>query len=249
MRTLSTHQPVYLPSVMLFNKIALSDVFVFLSHVQFEGRSWQQRNRIRNGNEGIYLTVPVSKKGNRFQAIADTRIATDSDWRAKHLRGIRFAYQERPYFERYFPELEAMLSRDWHSLCDLNIALTQLILGWLEIGTTLLDSRDLHPEGKSNAMLVSLCREVGADRYVSNVGSRSYIDEALFSAAGVQHCWQDFRFPVYDQGAPFIDRLSVIDLLFNAGPAARSLVLEAGRVVERLDQVSELFESPSGEAA
>src|SRR5512143_3088231 len=127
MTTLSAHQPVYLPSVMLMNKIALSDLFVFLSHVQFVGRSWQQRNRIRNGDGAVFLTVPVVKKGRRFQNIAETEIANDKDWRRKHLRAIQQAYGKCPYFGLYFPRLEAILSQPWASLCDLNIALTRQI--------------------------------------------------------------------------------------------------------------------------
>jgi hypothetical protein len=243
MTTLSAHQPVYLPSVMLFNKIALSDVFIFLSHVQFVGRSWQQRNRIRGGGgEAIFLSVPVLKKGRRFQGISETEIAHDEDWRRKHLTGLRQAYGKRPYFDLYYPRLEAVLARSWTSLCDLDIALVSELAACLEITTPLLDSRDLHPEGHASEMLVSLCREVGADRYVSNVGSSAYIDAGAFAAAGVSHLWQNFRFPVYDQGAAFIDRLSVVDLLFNAGPAARSIMLAAGSLTDDLAQVADLSE-------
>lgn len=244
MKLLSAHQPVYLPSVMLFNKIALSDVFVFLSHVQFVGRSWQQRNRIRGGGgEAIFLSVPVIKKGRRFQSIAETEIAQDEAWQKKHLAGVTQAYRKRPYFDLYFPRIEALLQRPWRHLCDLDIALVRELAACLEITTPLLDSRDLHPQGLANEMLISLCREIGADAYVSNVGSSAYIDAAAFAAAGVTHHWQNFRFPVYDQGAPFLDRLSVLDLLFNLGPAAAEVVRTSGALTENLAEVDELRET------
>ncbi|MBL4544831.1 MAG: WbqC family protein [Oceanicaulis sp.] len=50
---MSAHQPVYLPGLILFHKIALSDVFVLLPDVQFQRHSWQQRNRVRNGKDAI----------------------------------------------------------------------------------------------------------------------------------------------------------------------------------------------------
>ena len=56
MRILSAHQPVYLPGLILFHKIALSDVFVLLPDVQFQRHSWQQRNRVRNGKDAIFLS-------------------------------------------------------------------------------------------------------------------------------------------------------------------------------------------------
>lgn len=244
MTLLCAHQPVYLPSLMLFNKIALSDIFVFLSHVQFVGRSWQQRNRIRGaGGEAIFLSVPVVKKGRRFQTIGETEIATDADWRRKHLAGLRQAYGKRPFFERYYPRLEAVIQQPRDSLCDLNIALIRELAACLDIATPLLDSRDLRPQGQANALLISLCREVGADRYVSNVGSSAYIDVQAFAEAGIEHLWQNFRFPVYDQGAPFLDRLSVVDLLFNVGPAARAIMLSAGSLTANLAEVADLREA------
>jgi len=53
------HQPVYLPGIILFNKITLSDAFMFVGHVQYSRKSWQTRNTIRSENQSIYLTVPV----------------------------------------------------------------------------------------------------------------------------------------------------------------------------------------------
>lgn len=245
---LSAHQPNYLPSAMLLNKIALSDRFVFLSHVQFVGRSWQQRNRIRNGDAAIWLTLPVIKKGHRFQAIADVELATDQDWRHKHLASLRCGYGKRPYFDAYFPTLERLYRRDWTHLADLDIALTRQMLEWLDIGTPLADSRDLNPGGSGNELLIDLCRKTGADQYVSNIGSRAYIDEAAFAAAGVRHRWQDFSFPTYDQGAPFLERLSALDLLFNLGPAAGDLVRTGGCLKDGLDAVVNLYQEDSEES-
>jgi WbqC-like protein family len=41
-------QPTYLPWVGYLDLIDRVDVFVFLDNVQFERRSWQQRNQIRD---------------------------------------------------------------------------------------------------------------------------------------------------------------------------------------------------------
>lgn len=232
----SAHQPVYLPSAMLMNKMALSDVFVFLSHVQFLGRSWQQRNRIRNGSQAIFLTVPVKKKGQRFQAISEVVIQNENDWARTHLTAIRMAYAKRPHFSRYFPEFESLLSRRWESLCELNIETTRYLARCLGIVTPVFDSRDLDPTGKGNEMLIGLCHRLGADHYVSNVGSSAYIDEVLFAQQGVRHQWQAFRFSEYDQGVPFLDRLSVLDMLFNLGEAAGDMVRGAGRIVDNVDE-------------
>ena len=70
----SIMQPTYLPWAGYFGLMMLSDYFVFLDDVQFERRSWQQRNYIKNKKDIINLTVPVIKKGLRDQKINQTKI-------------------------------------------------------------------------------------------------------------------------------------------------------------------------------
>jgi len=226
---LSGHQPVYLPGLILFNKIALSDRFMFVGHVQLTLKSCQVRNRIRVRDEPLFLSVPVHKAGRFGQAIDEAEI-DGTLWKRKHLGSIRQGYGRRPFFATYYPMVEEVLCRDWKTLGALNRALIRLFLDLLGITTPILDSRDLEIEGHKTDMLVSMCRAAGADRYLSNQGARAYVDEAALAAAGLRHHWQLFEHPVYGQGAPFLPDLSVLDLLFNCGaPAAAALVRACGR--------------------
>lgn len=226
---LSGHQPVYLPGIILFNKIALSDAFMVVGHCQYSNKSWHNRNYIRLGGQRHLLTVPVRKADRFGQPINDTEILDDG-WKKKHIGSIRQAYRTRPFFDRYFPELEAILARPARTLGALNTALIRAIAGWLGLETPFLDSRDHAITGHKTDMLIAMCRAAGADRYLSNEGARVYVDERAMFDCGIRHCWQVFTHPVYDQGAPFEPNLSVIDLLFNIGPAAGALVRGCGTV-------------------
>lgn len=229
---ISAHQPVYLPGIILFNKIALSDAFVLLGDAQTVRTSWQTRNRIRdNGHDrALLLSVPIRKKGRLGQSIDETEIA-DATWRKKHLKSIYYAYKDRPFFGRYFGQLEELLGRDWPRLGVLNAAVIALVMEWLEIDTPVLHVRDHAIEGHKTDRLVSLCRAVGATGFLSNIGAAAYLEEDRFAVAGLEHRWQAFTHPVYDQGAvTFLPDLSVVDLVFNAGPAAGGIVRAAGSV-------------------
>ena len=68
-RTIAIMQPTYLPWIGYFDMIDQSDEFVFLDSVQFNKRSWQQRNRIKAPEHVMWLTVPVFSKGRREQNI------------------------------------------------------------------------------------------------------------------------------------------------------------------------------------
>ena len=62
-------QPTFLPWMGYFSMMGEVDKFVLLDDVQFEKRSWQQRNKILTSNGPIWLTVPVVNKSLRLQQI------------------------------------------------------------------------------------------------------------------------------------------------------------------------------------
>ena len=62
-------QPTFMPWAGYFALINYVDKFVFLNDVQFNTRSWQQRNKIFANNKTRFLTVPILKKILRYQKI------------------------------------------------------------------------------------------------------------------------------------------------------------------------------------
>lgn len=226
---LSGHQPVYLPGIILFNKIALSDAFMFVGHCQLVRKSWHTRNRIRLGETEHWLSVPVNQSGRFGQSINDASIL-DGVWRRKHIGSLRQAYQRRPYFDTYFLELAQLIEHGPDRLGEFNIALIQCLLDWLEIRRPIFNSQDYDITGHKTDMLISMCRAVGASAYLSNSGS-TYVNETAMTEAGINHYWQAFIHPVYEQGGAFMPDMSVIDLLFNIGPAAGESVRSCGWIV------------------
>ena len=71
---LSGHQPNYLPYPGLFGKIMMSDKFIYVTKVQFNKKSWQNRNRIKTRDGWIWLTVPTLTKGKFVQDICDVKL-------------------------------------------------------------------------------------------------------------------------------------------------------------------------------
>ena len=72
---------------------------------------------------------------------------------------------------------------------------------------------------EKNEKLVSMCKFLGADCYLSGSGGKNYIQEALFSQANINLQWHNYQHPTYKQGfSGFEPNMSIIDLLFNEGP-------------------------------
>ena len=220
-------QPTYLPWIGYFDLLDQADVFVLLDDVQLSPRSWQQRNRIK-GPEGLrWLSVPV-RHVSRRQTIQETRIA-DHGFAVKHIRSLEHCYRRAPFFETIMPGVRQLLEPSLipAGLSELNENLIRWIAGELGIGTTILRASDLNVGGNRSSHLAALCHAVGARRYLSPLGSASYLvdDLSIFDAFGLQVAFQNFTHPTYSQlFPPFCSHASVLDLLFNEYPDALDII-------------------------
>ena len=67
------HQPHFMPWLGYLHRMAQADLFVLLDHVQFERGNYQNRTRIRMGDEPRWLTVPVVQRSQK-ERIVDKEI-------------------------------------------------------------------------------------------------------------------------------------------------------------------------------
>ena len=223
---ISIHQPQYLPWLPYLLKIEESDLFIILDSVDFQKNGLQNRNQIKTAQGGSWLTVPVRQKFG--QKIVDVEINGGVDWRKKHWVSIVQNYGKASCFNRYAGELESLYLKEWEKLIDLNLELLQMMLRWMEIPTRLLRSSGMQAQGKSSDLVLNLCREAGATRYVSGFGGCSYLDSGAFANAGIDIVYRSPNLPVcYPQQYPkvgFLNDLSALDLILNCGTDWRSFV-------------------------
>ncbi len=152
-------------------------------------------------------------------------------WQRRHHRTLVQEYGKAPCFELVRPLLdEGLLSRQWTNLSELNRWFIQAICGrFLGLSPRWLDSRDFTLEGSGALRLLQLLRASGARRYVSGPAARAYIDEAAFTAQGIEIEWMDYsRYPEYPQfHPPFEHAVSVVDLLSHVGAEAPRFIRPA----------------------
>ena len=226
MKTLVVLQPGYLPWLGFFDQMRRSDTFVYYDDVQFDKHGWRNRNRIKSESGPQWLTVPVLHHGKGQPLIIDTLIDTRSGWARKHAGTLRQYYAKAPYLKRYLPELEELLNRPWTYLVDLDIAVVDLLAGWLKLTPTVLRASQLGIGGTQSERLINLCVHLGANRYLSGNAASDYLDVSAFEKHGIEVTWQDYHHPIYpQQHGPFVPYLSAIDLLLNCGDAG-ALILK-----------------------
>lgn len=229
-RTVAIMQPTYLPWIGYFAMIDQVDEFIYLDSVQFARRSWQQRNRIKTAQGEMMLTIPVLNKGFRDQTLAETVIAADSNFGQKHWRSIEAAYGRAPHFAAYAPAFAPLFADPPARLADFTIDLIDTICGIFGITTPRRRSSTMISQGSKADLLANLCREAGAERYLSAPGSRDYIEASTaFADLGVDVDYHGYEHPVYPQGkGDFLPYMAAIDLLFQQGAERGLDMLRAG---------------------
>jgi hypothetical protein len=224
-------QPGYLPWLGFYDQLRRADVFVYYDDVQYDKHGWRNRNRIKTQNGAQWLTVPVRHSGGSgFPRILDVEIDNRTPWARKHVASLRQAYARAPFLDRYLPELEELLQREWSRLVDLDIACAALMAGWLGLRTRVERSSALDIGGERSGRLVSICTRFGATKYVSGDAAAAYLDIDLFRQNGIEVEWQHYTHPTHAQlHGDFIPYLSAIDLLLNCGDAAPLIAFGAIR--------------------
>ena len=229
-------QPGYLPWVGFFDLAAKSDIFVILDCVQFDKRSWRNRNRIRTATGWQWLTVPVLTKGRFTQRIDETMIDNTHNWAHKHLAAIRTCYARAPYLKEFWPLLSEALSRRWERLLDLDMYLIKMIDDAFQLGTNYVMASSLSPSGRKADLILEICKIVGADHYLNGDMGRSYLEPGPFEANGIKLEFHNYTHPIYPQCYDgFESHMSAIDLLLNCGADGRRYILRRAEPVKEPD--------------
>lgn len=223
---LTAHQPVYLPWLGLFHKIALADQFVSFNQVQYQVRDWNNRNKIKTPTGPIWLSVPVIHNNHLESKYADIQIDNTSPWARKHWKSIFLNYKATPHFKKYADFFEDCYQRRWSTLLELNEYMMQWFLDTLGITVPMRSAGDWQFQGAKSELVLDMCRQLGAEIYIFGAQGRDYADRDAFAKGGVLPLFQDYCHPVYPQlhGA-FAPYMSILDLLFNCGEASLDILM------------------------
>jgi len=218
-KTVAIQQPEHLPWLGFFNKMSRCDQFVYLDNVQFKKRYFENRNRIKYGETVRWLTVPVMNKGRYLQKICDVEIDEGRYWRKKYMGMIKHAYSKKPFYEEYINEFEKILYKNFAKLIDLNLEIINWIREKINITTASVMASQLKDYTENGSdLILNICKDCGADTYVSGPDGENYLNTASFSDEGISIEYHNYVHPVYNQsGTAFISHLSAMDLLMNHG--------------------------------
>ncbi len=217
-------QSSFVPWRGYFDFIDDVDLFVFLDSVHYTRRDWRNRNLFKVAQGPVWVTIPV-KYVSRGEVIHNICIDYGQRWIDKITGLLDASYNRALYIEHYRDKFLDILNNRHEKLSELNVALTHWIMSELGINTRTCMSMDYEPVGSKSELLLDIIKKAGATHYLSGPSAKDYLDVNAFAREKISLSFKKYDYPEYPQlYPPFDGHVTVLDLLFNCGPDARSFL-------------------------
>lgn len=205
-------QPVLFPWPGFFSHLLSADFVVWLDDAQFSKGWYTNRFQLMNELEqGRWLTIPVTSSSH-FNKIADLKAA--KEFQFNHLNILNAYYRKAPYKEQIL-ELYSSIMLD-------DTTLSQKIIRSVECTFELIHgykfescmSSELGVEGSSSDRVLSICKKLGACKYITGHGARRYLDHPVFDQNGIKVEYMNYNILNWGRSTT---RLSILDLIATVG--------------------------------
>ncbi|UCD60485.1 MAG: WbqC family protein [Flavobacteriaceae bacterium] len=190
--------PTYIPNIATFATIVQNDIIWEICD-NYQKQTYRNRAYICTDQGKFMLNIPIKHVGGKEgrQKYKDVKLDNDYRWQRQHWRTLQTAYRTSPFFEYYEDDLAPIFINNHSYLLDFNLFTTDIIASCLQVkmNTRYTDTYELKPKGVFDARLL-----VHAKKTIS-ISQKSYVQ-------------------VFNSRHGFIENCSVLDLLFNEGPAS-----------------------------
>lgn len=182
-------------------KYSFQKKYIVLSACEaWQKMSFRNRTVICGANGLINLSVPVRQGRNQRTPFREVEISYHENWQLNHWRSIVSCYGKSPFFDYYRFELEKLFNERHIYLFGLNLA----ILEWLK--KMLLFPAEI---------IVADSDKKGDYKQVVEDISNKWLPKNFQRDGEITRYAQ-----VFEDRIGFQPNVSVLDLLFNTGPAA-----------------------------
>ena len=195
----------FLPPIISFAHFNKADVIHLEAQENYQKGSYRNRCCIAGANGKQVLSSPLSKGKHRQCSIQNVQIAYHEPWQNQHINSIKSAYGNAPFFEFYADEIFDLISQKKSFLWQYNHALLTGIFELMGMDKV-IDKTTIFEKSPDNYVDLR-------NKFRPKTNER---DMALLSP----HPYPQ----VFVEKHGFLPNLSILDLLFCAGPESNVIL-------------------------
>lgn len=201
MQSLAIFPVFYLPPISYFSALKTQNLnFLLEKHEHFPKQTFRNRAAIASPNGTLDLIIPVIKGSKVHTPVKDVRISYDLKWQRLHWLSLQTCYRSSAYFEYYEDEMAPFYHKKYDFLLDYNLDILNWIFKQLKQAPTFTFTSAYE---KDVPIEMDFRTQLNNQKNLSGIAVKKY-------------------FQVFSDRNDFIPNLSIIDLLFNQGPQAKS---------------------------
>jgi len=243
---LAIMQPYFLPYLGYWQLLFEADAFVIFDVVQYNKRSWMNRNRVLHSDSSKpfqYVKLPIEKM-HKGGLIKDALMAEQLDWLSpitgalsvyKRMRAKGFDLTLNLLDEMSAFRHDRRFSKFIGNQIDLVLALFSMNKDVIYASELGFDRSNIQGPGD---WALSICQELGATHYVNPCGGAEIFDEEKYLNLGVEIKFLKPNLTPYRQGKRehFEPGLSIIDvLMFNDLEETRWLLSKDYDILKKME--------------
>lgn len=188
----------YFPPVQYFSKLIKYENIFIEKYENYIKQTYRNRCIILSANGLQTLSIPIKKESGRKTKISDIKIDYTTNWQKNHFRSISSAYFSSPFYEFYIDAFLIFFEKKYKYLFDLNLDIIKALLGELE-------------EYKNIYFTKSYISNPNFDDFRTKIHPKKNFPDLDFVPKKYTQ--------VFSEKFEFQKNLSILDLLFNEGPA------------------------------
>lgn len=150
----------------------------------------------------ITLSIPLEKGREQRNPMHAVTICNTGKWQVQHWRTLVSVYRRAPFFEHYEHSLQPLFERHYERLIDFNLASIQWLQQQLKLAAALDTTEDYQPHYEHATDLRNMKRS-----------KEQYDNLPVY-------------YQLFEERNGFIPNLSMLDLLFAEGPAAKRILIQ-----------------------
>lgn len=197
----------YFPPVQYFTKLVSYPQVFIEQHENYNKQSFRNRCVIYGANGPLTLSLPVKKGQTDKIPVREVELDYATNWPKIHFKAIESAYRSSPFYEYYIDAFLPFYNKRHQYLFDFN----------LDIIHTLLEEIGIEKE-------IQFTTEFQLEEQTIFVDFRNSINPKK----RLRKADTDFQpatyHQVFSEKYGFISNLSILDLLFNEGPATKDIL-------------------------